>query len=190
MFSPGPAFEALKRSSDGRRMYALRRPFFLAAFLGCCVTLMAAWRLDLRMVAGETVSWGVLPLLQILSLFAACVFRRRTLGFSQIIDLFFTGFGPWMLWLIGFIAAVSATSSVQAARWGTPPDVVIVLVTLLPVFLWSLYIDFRFFRVVMERTRLQAACDVALQRAIGWIIWILGCYGYILSPMLAWRLAH
>jgi len=191
MFSPGVAFKALKNCPDGRRrMTALRRPFFLVAFLGCCVTLIAAWRLDLRLVAGETVSWAVLPLLQIFALAGACAFRRRPLRFARIIDLFFSGFGPWMLWLTGFVLVVSVTSPVQAARWATPPDVTLVLGSLLPIFLWSLYIDFHFFRVVMERSRMQAACDVAMQRAIGWAGWTLAFYGYVLSPMLAWRLAH
>src|SRR5258708_1564972 len=115
MFSPGTAFKALKNCPDGRRrMFALRRPFFLAAFLGCCVSLIAAWRLDLRLVAGETVSWAVLPLLQIFALAGTCVFRRRSLEFSHIIDLFFAGFGPWMLWLTGFVLAVSPTAPCQA----------------------------------------------------------------------------
>lgn len=191
MFSPGAAFEALKNCPDGRRrVFALRRPFFLAAFLGCCVTLMAAWRLDLRLVAGETLSWAVLPLLQVFALAGACAFRRRSLRFSRLIDLFFAGFGPWMLWLIGFILAVSVTSPVRAARWATPPDVTVVLGSLLPIFLWSLYIDFRFFRVVMERTRAQAVLDVTLHRLIGWASWIFAFYGYVLSPLLAWRMAH
>jgi len=62
--------------------------------------------------------------------------------------------------------------------------------TLLLVLLWSVRIDFQFFRVVMERTRIQAACDVALQRAIGWACWTFAFYGYVLAPLLAWRLAH
>jgi len=191
MFSPGAAFKALKNSPDGRRsLFALRRPFFLAGFLACCVTLIAAWRLDVRLVAGETVSWSVLPLLQIFALAGACAFRRRSLRFSQLIGLFFTGFGPWMLWLIGFALAVSVSSPVQTVRWTSPPDVNILLGTLLLVLLWSVRIDFQFFRVVMERTRIQAACDVALQRAIGWACWTFAFYGYVLAPLLAWRLAH
>src|SRR5258708_34967506 len=111
MFSPGVAFKALKNCPDGRRrMTALRRPFFLAAFLGCCVTLIAAWRLDLRLVVGETVSWAVLPLIQILALAVPCAFRLGSLQDSRIIGLFFSGFGPWLLWLTGFVLAVSATS--------------------------------------------------------------------------------
>ena len=191
MFSPGPAFEALKHCPDGRRRApALRRPFFLAVFLACCVTLITAWRLDFRLVAGETVSWAVLPLLQMFALAGACVFRRRSLPFSLLIDLFFTGFGPWLLWLIGFVLAVSVTSPVRAARWVTPPDVTVLLGTLLPVFLWSICIDYRFFRVVMERTRAQAVRDLAVQRIIGWAAWALSFYGYVLAPLQAWRNAH
>src|SRR5258708_26784467 len=106
MFSPGVAFKALKNCPDGRRrMTALRRPFFLAAFLGCCVTLIAAWRLDLRLVVGETVSWAVLPLIQILVLAGACAFRRSSLQVLRIIAILFSGFGPWMLLMSGFILA-------------------------------------------------------------------------------------
>jgi hypothetical protein len=190
MFSPSAAFQGLKQRSGGGRWLALRRPFFLAFFVGCCVSLIVAGRLDLRLVSGETVAWSVLPIFQSLSVAAVCWKKRQALGLSRMIDLFFTGLGPWLLWLIGLAVAVSVVSPAQASQWTRPPQLWIVWGTLVPILSWSFYIDFRFFRVVMECSRPMAVRDVILQRGIAWAAWLIGCYGYTAWPLITWRLSH
>lgn len=148
---------------------ALKRPLLLAFLAGCMVSLVTSQRLTLRLVAGGTINACIILLAQIAVL--AAVFRRnRTISFSQSIDIFFAGFGPWSLWMICFSTVWAFASVDDAFLWAGPRTI---LFSAGFVALWSAYIDFCFFRSVLHRTPARAAWDLLLQRAISWIIAIL-----------------
>ncbi len=152
---------------------ALRRPFLFALVLGCMVSFAASGRLTLRLVIPATIYAALVVLIEILAL---AVVRPKGLpetsspSFPRALDLFFAGFGPWLLWLIAFAAVWALASPVNAFRW-TGPRRDLYLVG--GIALWSCYIDFCFFRQVFQATRGRAARDLLAQRAISWTLAII-----------------
>jgi hypothetical protein len=167
MWRPAVAYEQLAGlpASEGR-IGALRRPLFVAFLFGCMVSLIASQRLTLRHVAGGAVSASCILVGQIAALAVVCG-RQRVLSFSRAIDLFFMGYGPWSLWILGFSAVWAFASPMHAFVWAG-------LRTILPtaslVALWSGYIDFCFFRQVLQRRPGRAAWDLLLLWTISWSI--------------------
>jgi hypothetical protein len=165
MLRPAAAYEKLARLPPTEAIGgALRRLLFVAFLLGCMVSLIASQRLTLRHVAGGAISASCILVGQIAALTVVCG-RQRVLSFSRAIDLFFMGYGPWSLWILGFSAVWAFASPMQAFVWAG-------LRTILPtaslVALWSGYIDFCFFQHVLQRRPGRSAWDVLL-------LWAISC---------------
>jgi hypothetical protein len=174
MLRPAVAYEWLAGSSAVRGSWALlRRPLFLALLGGCMVSLVTSQRLTLRHVAGGAASGGILLLGQIVALALVCGRERRIL-YSRTVDLFFAGYGPWTLWILGFSSVWAFMSTRYAFTFGGPGSI---LPTAGLVGIWTLYINFRFFERVLGRsgagavwdvTRLWAVCFGAFISIFGW----------------------
>jgi hypothetical protein len=72
----------------------LKKPLFLAFFLGCTVSFLTAGTLTLRLIVPEMVAWAVVPLIEIAALAVVCRGDRRNTGFAELIDSFFRGYRP------------------------------------------------------------------------------------------------
>jgi hypothetical protein len=141
---------------------ALRRPLLTVAMLGCAMSLMTSGRLTLRIAGPAAVCWSFVPLLEIASLAAVC---GRGVS-AQLIDRFFEGQWPWLLWLTVFAAMWGlAPARFVIGRTGYP-TVWYVLAVVAAV--WSGRLDYRFSRTVLKRTRAGAARDLAVERLICW----------------------
>jgi hypothetical protein len=167
MFKPAAAFRSLALSEGRGFWLAFRRPLFMAFFFGCVVSLLASTVLIPGLVAGEVFDWGVVPLLQAVSLLLITR-RRTTVSPGRIMDLFFAGLGPWLLGLTGLVALSSISTGVMVQSWATPPGIWVTVGIMLPVVFWSAWIDFHFFCQVMGRSRSAAFRDLLLQRVIAW----------------------
>jgi hypothetical protein len=173
MVRPAAAYRYLAGAeghpADDARWSALRRPMFVAFVLGCMVSLVTSQRLTLRHVADGTINASLILLGQIAAL-AVLRGRERTLSFSRAIDLYFMGYGPWLLWILGFSAAWSFASPVQAFASGG-------MRTILPAAcvaaIWSGYIDFCFFERVLQRSAARAAWDLMRLGVISWSVSIV-----------------
>jgi len=188
MFKPAAAFRSLALSEGSGFWLAFRRPLFFAFFLGCVISLLASTILIPGLVAGEMLGWSVVSFLQIFS-FLLITGRRHVLSRGRTVDLFFAGMGPWLLWLTGLAALSSVNTGVVVQSWATPPGIWRALGTMMPILIWSGWIDFHFFRLVMGRSRSAAVRDLLLQRVIAWGGWFVLCYGYAAWPLLSWRLS-
>lgn len=188
MLAPSGAYRDLGRRTRDGAWVALRRPLALAFVLGCCVSFVSAGRLTPRLIAGGAVSLGFVPLLEmgLLALF----WRKRPAGssFARVNDLFFMGYGPLLLWLMGFAGLAAWASPAHASGWSTPPVVWPFLGSLLPVLAWSAYIGFVFFRDVVALRPGRAAGALLLQRAIFWSVAIAYFLGHSGWPLVAGRL--
>jgi hypothetical protein len=146
---------------------ALRRPLLLLLFIGCAVSFLTSHILTLRLVLPGAINWSFVPAVEIGALAVVCRRDRRTVLFPQLIDSFFRGYRPWMLWLSGICAIWCLLS--PAAK---PLDWSISVAWLdggaVVAIAWSLYIDFCFFRSVLQRNRFRAARDLTLQRLLSW----------------------
>jgi hypothetical protein len=170
MFSPTAGYQALAgRPADQGRWSALRRPLFVAFLLGCMVSLATSQCLTLRHVAGGAVSATFLLLGQIAALALVCHGQRR-LSFSRVVDLFFMGYGPWSLWILCFSAAWAFVPPADAFAW---VGMGAILPTAAAAAIWSCYIDFCFFRRVLQRTPAGAAWDLVRLWVITWSLSIV-----------------
>src|SRR5215467_6235125 len=88
----------------------LKRPLFLAFFLGCTVSFLTSRTLTLRLIVPTMIYWAFVPLIEIVSLAAVCQSDRQNTPFPRLIDLFFRGYSPWLLWLVGVCAIWSLLS--------------------------------------------------------------------------------
>jgi hypothetical protein len=80
------------------------------------------------------------------------------------VDLFCTGFGVWLLWLAG-IAVITAAAppayvSLAFSLWLDAGAAVVLL--------WSLYVDYCFFRDALGRPRSAAMRGLFVHRLLSW----------------------
>jgi hypothetical protein len=170
MMRPAAAYVWLADSPAAKEKWTwLRRPLFMALLIGCMVSLVTSQRLTLRHVAGGAVSGCLLLAWQITALTIVCG-RERKQSFSRTVDFFFAGYGPWTLWILAFSAVWAFLSARHAFVFGGAGSI---LPTAGFVAFWSLYIHFRFFERVMQRSRLGAAWDVVRLCAMCWSVFIL-----------------
>jgi hypothetical protein len=151
---------------------SLKRPLFMTFLLGCTVSFLTTRALTLRLIAPAMIYWSFVPLIQIAALAAVCRHDRKSLRFSELIDSFFRGYSPWLFWLTGVCAIWTfLTPSSKSLDWTV--SVIWLDGGVALAVLWSLYIDFHFFRSALSRSPAGAARALALQRFISWPL-ILG----------------
>jgi hypothetical protein len=134
----------------------LKRPLFLAILHGCTVSFLTSGTLTLRLIGPATIYFA-----------AVCWSNRQNVPFPRLIDLFFRGYGPWLLWLAG-MCAIWACLSPSAKSFDWTVSIVWLGAGGALAVAWSLYVDFSFFRSVLRRSPAAAARELALQRLISW----------------------
>ena len=174
MLRPAASYQELSRLPVvSSKWLAVRRPLLFAFVLGCTVSFAASGRLTLRLVVPATIYAAFVAIIEVVALMAV---RPRTLSkatsqsFCRSVDLFFSGFGPWLLWLLSFAAVWTFAAPVNAFRWAGPHWDLYVVGALA---LWSGYIDFCFFRYVFQTTPQRAARCLLMQRAISWTLAVI-----------------
>jgi hypothetical protein len=148
----------------------VRRPLLVLFVIACTVSFLASRRLSVRLIADGGLSFAFVPICQVLAFAAAYTIGHRPLPFSRAADLFFAGYTPWLLWLIGLCA-------VSAVTWPMYWSLTLFELSAVPAVAWSGYVDYRFFRDVMDRPPAAAARALMVQRAIGWV----GVIGYFVG---------
>lgn len=184
MLGPAATYRFLAHQpARGGPWLGWRRPLLIAFVLGCTMSFLASSALTLRLAGSATVYWSFVPLSEIAALAAVSWRKKPTRSFSQTMDLFFAGHGPWLLWLIGlcaiwsFIPPVRAFAFTSVWLYGVGAIVIV----------WSAYIDFCFFRFAMSRNPAGAGRDLLLQRLVSWTFIIAVFGGPAIPPELAGR---
>ncbi len=160
---PATEYTRLPRDGNGTGLM-LRRPMALAFVLGCAASVLASGRFSVRLITDGALSYAFIPAIELAAF--AVVYRtgaRRHVRFARAVDLFFIGNAPWLLWLVILAAVASIVPPRQLAPWLS----LLFLGFLIPA-AWSAYIDFHFFRAVMNRPVRGAVRDLVLHRLIGW----------------------
>jgi hypothetical protein len=174
LLGPSAAFRELAvEPQSGAAWTSLRRPFILLLFMGCTVSLQASGRLSARLVFDGMVAFAFVPIFELVAL--AIVYRRapRRVTLSQAIDVFFVANAPWLLWLLLLNVWRSALTPSQASTMLGVPYYLMPL-SLIPMAVWTTYIDLQFFREVFASPPDVARCELTLQRVISWV----GIIGY------------
>ena len=172
MLSPKRTFEEFSRLPvEDTRWVFWRRPLFVLLILCCAMSLMTATRLSLHLVASTAIYWSFLPMVEILGLAIAERGRLK----ASMIDRFFMGHGPSLLYVTAFTAYVSVPSRMLF----TPSSLNLWVLIAAAGLLWSCWIDYRFF---------QSLRKLAIQRAASWTLFSVIFMGSWLWNEIAWRL--
>jgi hypothetical protein len=110
------------------------------------------------------ISFAFVPIFCLAALFV--VWRlgpRPALAFAQAADAYFAGFTPWLIWLIVGSAVFGIVPPRAFAPWFFP----VAYAAVVP-FLWSLRVDWRFFRDTLHHSPREARRDLVVSRAIVW----------------------
>ena len=147
----------------------LRRPLLVAFFIGCTVSFLTVGTLTLRLLLPGMIYWSFVPIAEIVALAVVCWKDREGASFVGVIDSFFAGYRPWLLWLTG-MCIIWTLMSPPAKPFDWTISVVWLDGGVVVALVWSLYIDFHFFRSVLKRSPSQARRDLAIQRVISWAL--------------------
>ena len=156
--------ELSERSERSGWFVVLRRPLLIAFMLGCGVSLLASGRLTARLIVDGALSFAFVPLCQLVAYAVVYRLQPSRLPFSHAVDRYFAGNTPWLWWIVG---ALVVSAMLPAVRAGSMLPLILITAPL-PIAL-SVRADWRLFRAD-GRTRGQAARDIALERAIAWIL--------------------
>ncbi len=157
----------------------------LLVFVGCLVSVLASGRFTFRLFADGLVSFAFLPITQVVALAVAWrIGSRPALPFRTVLDAFSRGFWPWLTW----IAILSAVFGMVAPRASAVLVRPAIYLTLLPL-VWSLRVDFEFFRDVKGRASRAALFDLVIQRTVGWGVALTYFLGIAARPEIPWVLS-
>lgn len=153
----------------------LRRPLFVAFFIGCTISFLTAKTLTMRLVLPSTVYWSFVPIIEVVAVTLVCWRARQVTPLSRLIDSFFAGYTPWLVWLAG-MSGIWAFLSPSTRPLDLRIGVIWQGAGILAALAWSAFVDFQFFHTALKRSRGHALRDLALHRLISWglILPILG----------------
>ena len=168
LLKPATGFrEIVARASAAGLTTAIRRPFFLALVLASIASFLATSTFTLRISASAILYWSFVPIIEFLALWVV-TFRKRPPNLSTVVDAYFTGQAAWILYLVT-IATVVVFAITSAWTFLTTAGVGL----LVAVLAWSIYTDFCFFRIVLNRGRAAAWRDVVIVRLIVWPVVVI-----------------
>jgi hypothetical protein len=162
MLRPKQAFAELPLAG-GRWLY-WRRPLLTVLILCSGISLLATDRFSLHVAGSTAIYWSFLPLVEIAGLAAV----RRRWPEARVVDRFFMGQGPWLLFIIAF----AAYSSRPAGAVATPAVFTFWEAAAAATLLWSCWIDYRFFASLGK---------LVLHRVVSWTL-----FGAIFAGSWLW----
>jgi hypothetical protein len=182
---PEEGYRRLVEAQGAASRTWLRRPLGFLLVIASMVSILTAGRLTLLLFVDALVAWSFVPVLHMV----AAVVTVRMLGRSRMrigeaVDLYFMGFGPWHLWMLGFCGAALFMPS-GADLWSLPLAVIAGSAAI--AFAWSAWINFGFFRGAVGLAQPKAVLAVVAARAVVW--GFVGVYLHVsdqLLPRLPW----
>jgi hypothetical protein len=175
IFNPRAAYRSSAPMPSANSLaLALRRPAFVALMLGCGISLLASARLSFGLAISTSLCWSFVPIAEIVALLLVGRNNRAGLLIPQVIDLFFAGHAHWLLWILAAALAFSFLPLTLAQTlfpfWLLGGGLVVLV--------WSLWIDYHFFRGPLGESRSGAIRKLGLQRLVSWtLIVAVYCYG-------------
>ncbi|MFO0661631.1 MAG: SDR family oxidoreductase [Polyangiaceae bacterium] len=188
--APGGDLQALAAQLEQPLSWlaALRRPLVLLVVIGGFVSITAAGRFTLPDVLATMLMWAFAPFIQLvaLTLSLACtkaIPSRET--WPRVIDLYFAGQGPWLLFLCVFAMGAivlpdPGPTFSKLLRVGVVPGYLLLTIV------WGIVTTHAFFRHALSLARGRAAGATAIFYVI-FVGWVLGYYLSVheLQPLVA-----
>jgi hypothetical protein len=183
---PAGTFRELTAAPTAGAWVLVRRPLLLLFAMGLTVSLHSAGRSSLRVVVDGMISFLFIPLCEMLALRIALVGRHSDVPYSRAVDAFFVSNSPWLLWLLGFWLWRFTQTPLQASSFSFRTVSVLSLSWLVPL-TWCGYLDAHFFRAIGTRHSNSVARDLAVERAIAWVLGVGYFFGIALwAQLVAW----
>ena len=169
MLHPLATYRQLTRpAGTGGRWVLFRRPLFVAFIFGTFISITVSGRLSVQLILEGVVFWSLIPILQGLLVAAlVLVFARGQMPMSRVIDLFFMGHGPLLLWMLAICGSCLFFPSKQVYLWPTEWGWIVPL-SLLAVWLWSNVTSFAFFKAALNLTTSKATALLTLYTVMLW----------------------
>jgi hypothetical protein len=152
--------------------------------VGCFVSVAASGRFTVRLIVDGVLSFAFIPIFQILAFVLVSAMCRKHGRFADSAGSFLTGMLPWLVWEIGVMAVMCFMQPNELAQWTGPDRLWILILSAVPFALWAAFLDFYFFREVLQRSSRQAMRDLVVQRAIAWTVGIVYFFAGGLPPFL------
>jgi hypothetical protein len=154
------ALSAVDAASSGVWL-ALRRPLLWLLIFGAFVSFTTAGRWVSVHVLAAGLQWIFVPLYQLVWLLAVVRLTGTKRPVAQLVDLFFAGQGPWLL----FALAISGVCIFSPAVWPTFRWMMehgVLIAIFLVAIAWSALLTFAFFRSALAlSTRIAALATFA-----------------------------
>jgi len=183
---PAGTFRALTAAPKRGAWVLARRPLLLLLAMGLTVSLHSAGRASVRVVVDGMISFLFVPLCEILALRIALFRHHSDVPFSRAVDAFFVSNSPWLLWLLGFWLWRFTQTPLQASSFSFRAVSALSLSWLVPL-TWCGYLDAQFFRALGARDSSRVARDLAVERAIAWVLGLAYFFGIALwAQLVAW----
>ena len=178
MFHPLVTYRQLATQADnGGFRLLLQRLVLVALVFGAFVSFTASGRLTIPLLFEGAFFWSFVPILQMLIMAGIVLaFARGRIFIPRALDLFFMGYGPFLLWMLGIAGTCLFLPLKQIYFWPTETGW-IMPVSLLGIWLWSNVISFAFLRGALSLTALKAGAALLLYTLMFW--------GIILSYLFA-----
>jgi len=138
--------------------------------LSTSISLLTSGHFSLHLAGSTAIYWAFVPLVQMAGLVAVW----RVWPEARLVDRYFTGHGPWLLWLIAF----AAYNSSPAGAIDSPAAFTFWEASAAIVLLWSCWIDYCFFGSVQK---------LALHRTVSWTLFAAIFAGAWIWNEIAWR---
>jgi hypothetical protein len=192
LFDPAGVFHELARDGRARGGWWHRPLVFLLAF-GAFVSILASGRFSARLIVDGAVSFAFVPAIGVATL--AIVSRtwlgrppggRPSTAFARDVDVFFIGNAPWLLWMVVVGAVFGVVAPRHLAPWVTPA----IWGCAIPI-AWSAWIDYQFFREILQQPPRGALRALVVHRVIAWaamlgVFFGIAVWGEIVPQVVAW----
>jgi hypothetical protein len=177
---PTATYRELATHADEPGASFVRKPMFVVFVLGCVVSALASGRFHVWLIVDGALSFAFMPIIDVIALaIVSRVGTRRRMSFARVVDLYFVGFAPWLVWCVALIAIGGTMPPRTVGPW----FMLAVFASAFPL-MWAARLDFLFFHEVMQRSPGGAFRDLVLHRAISWTGDIAYFFGIVIVSEL------
>lgn len=153
------------------------RPILIAFAFGIFVSFSVAGRLTIPLLFEGALFWSFVPFLQIVLVAGiTLILARDAISVPKAVDLFFLGYGPCFLWMLGITGSCLFMPLRQIYLWPMETGW-IMPVSLVGVFLWSNVTSFAFLRGALGLAPLKAGLAFLLYGVIFWGVIVFYLFG-------------
>ena len=166
MLRPISAYRQLADENSSGVWVLLKRPLFVTLIFASFISLTTSGRLTLPLVLGSALFWSAGTLLLVLTTSVVLIFTRKKISLPKAIDLFFTGHGPWLVWLLALSGICLFAPSEEVTLWPLPLGWL--MLSSLGAFIWSSVTYLGFFRGALKLSNLRAVAAVVFYDILLW----------------------